>query len=161
MVVVVMGVSGAGKSTVGRALAQSLGWRFLDTDDLHSAANVAKMAAGVPLTDEDRWPWLADVRGELERSLSRGEDVVLASSALKRSYRERLEVDPARTRWVYLNAPREVLSRRLAQRHGHFMPPSLLDSQLAALEVPEQALSVDVSPPPEQIVASIRAGLKL
>ncbi|MFY1828602.1 gluconokinase [Myxococcus fulvus] len=161
MVVIVMGVSGAGKSTVGRALAQSLGWRFLDTDDLHSAANVAKMAAGIPLTDDDRWPWLADVRGELERSLARGEDVVLASSALKRSYRERLEVDPARTRWVFLHAPREVLAHRLAQRHGHFMPPALLASQLATLEVPEQALPVDVSASPEEVVSRIREGLKL
>ncbi|MCP3163583.1 gluconokinase [Myxococcus qinghaiensis] len=161
MVVIVMGVSGAGKTTVGKALAESLGWRFLDADDLHPQSNVAKMAAGVPLTDEDRWPWLDLVRGQLQTALERGEDLVLASSALKRAYRDQLEVDPKRTRWVYLNAPRAVLASRLAKRHGHFMPPSLLDSQLATLEVPTQALEVDVSPPPPEVVARIREGLNL
>ncbi|NTX51215.1 gluconokinase [Myxococcus sp. CA039A] len=161
MVVIIMGVSGAGKTTVGQALARSLGWRFLDADDLHPRSNVAKMAAGVPLTDEDRTPWLAVVRGQLQAAMERDEDLVLASSALKRAYRDQLEVDPARTRWVYLNAPREVLAGRLAKRHGHFMPPSLLDSQLATLEVPTQALEVDVSPPPPEVVARVREGLKL
>lgn len=161
MVVIIMGVSGAGKTTVGKALAASLGWCFLDADDLHPRSNVAKMSAGVPLTDEDRWPWLDLVRGQLQTALERGEDLVLASSALKRAYRDRLEVDPKQTRWVYLNAPREVLASRLGKRHGHFMPPSLLDSQLATLEVPTQALEVDVSPPPPEVVARIREGLNL
>ncbi|NVJ20720.1 MULTISPECIES: gluconokinase [Myxococcus] len=161
MVVIIMGVSGAGKTTVGKALAASLGWRFLDADDLHPRSNVAKMSAGVPLTDEDRWPWLDLVRGQLQTALERGEDLVLASSALKRTYRDRLEVDPKQTRWVYLNAPRAVLASRLGKRHGHFMPPSLLDSQLATLEVPTQALEVDVSPPPPEVVARIREGLNL
>ncbi|WP_342378372.1 gluconokinase [Myxococcus stipitatus] len=161
MVVIVMGVSGAGKTTVGRALARSLGWRFLDADDLHPHANVEKMAAGSPLTDEDRWPWLAAVRAELETAVGKGEDVVLASSALKRSYRAALEVEPEQTRWVYLHAPREVLARRLSLRQGHFMPPSLLESQLATLEVPDEALSVDVTPPPDVVVENIREGLGL
>jgi gluconokinase len=159
MVVIVMGVSGAGKTTVGQTLAESLGWRFVDADDLHPKANVVKMAAGVPLTDEDRWPWLQVLREVVLEALARGEDLVLVCSALKRSYRALLDVDPARMRWVYLDAPREVLARRLSQRHGHFMPPSLLDSQLATLEVPEDALRVDVSPPPEAVVRSIREAL--
>ncbi|MCY1017373.1 gluconokinase [Pyxidicoccus sp. MSG2] len=161
MVVIVMGVSGAGKTTVGRALAAALGWRFVDADDLHPKASIAKMAAGVPLTDEDRWPWLQVLRGVMEDALARGEDLVMACSALKRSYRTVLEVDPSRMRWVYLNAPREVLARRLAQRHGHFMPPSLLDSQLATLEIPADALEVDVSPPPDVVVQHLREGLGL
>ncbi|WP_164017786.1 gluconokinase [Pyxidicoccus trucidator] len=159
MIVIVMGVSGAGKTTVGRALGKSLGWRFVDADDLHPKANVVKMAAGVPLTDEDRWPWLQVLREVVAEALERGEDLVLVCSALKSSYRALLEVDPSRMRWVYLDAPREVLARRLSQRHGHFMPPSLLDSQLATLEVPEDALRVDVSPPPDVVVKRIREGL--
>lgn len=161
MVVIVMGVSGAGKTTVGRALAQSLGWRFLDADDLHPHSNVEKMAAGIPLTDEDRWPWLASVRAQLEAAVEKGEDVVLASSALKQSYRAALDVAPDQTEWVYLHAPHEVLAQRLSRRQGHFMPPSLLESQLATLEVPEDALSVDVTPPPDVVVKHIREGLGL
>lgn len=159
MVVIVMGVSGAGKTTVGRALAASLGWRFVDADDLHPQSNIAKMAAGVPLTDEDRWPWLWMLSGLIGAALKQGDDVVLACSALKASYRQVLAVDPARVRWVYLDAPREVLAKRLSQRHGHFMPPSLLDSQLATLELPEDALRVDVTPPPDVVVKRIREAL--
>ncbi|MFP2908044.1 gluconokinase [Pyxidicoccus sp. 3LFB2] len=159
MVVIVMGVSGAGKTTVGRVLAESLGWRFVDADDLHPKDNIVKMAAGVPLSDEDRWPWLQVLREVVAEALERDEDLVLVCSALKTAYRELLEVDPARMRWVYLDAPREVLARRLSNRHGHFMPPSLLDSQLATLEVPADALRVDVSPPPEEVVQRIREGL--
>src|SRR5690349_11196936 len=105
MVIIVMGVSGVGKTTIGKALASELGWRFLEGDDLHPAANVAKMAAGVPLTDEDRAPWLEQLRGLISQALAQGENVVLACSALRRSYRQRLAVDPARERWVYLTAP--------------------------------------------------------
>jgi gluconokinase len=159
MVVIVMGVSGAGKTTVGKALAQALGWRFVDADDLHPKSNIAKMAAGVPLTDEDRWPWLQVLRGVMEDALKRGESLVMACSALKRAYRKVLEVDPSQVRWVFLNAPHDVLARRLAQRHGHFMPPSLLDTQLATLEVPPDALEVDVSPPPDVVVQHLREGL--
>ncbi|MCE9669108.1 gluconokinase [Myxococcus stipitatus] len=161
MVVIVMGVTGAGKSTVGKALAESLGWRFLDADDLHSAANVAKMAAGIPLEDSDRWPWLAAIRAQIQEALESGEDLVVASSSLKRVHRDTLAVDSERMRWVYLHAPREVLARRMSQRHGHFMPSSLLDSQLATLEVPHRAVPIDVTPPPAEVVARIRESLKL
>ncbi len=156
-----MGVSGAGKTTVGQRLAAALGWRFRDADDLHSRENVAKMAAGIPLTDEDRAPWLAALRDVVRRALESGEDLVLACSALKRSYRELLTVDTARQRWVYLWAPREVLAERLARRRGHYMPTTLLDSQLATLEVPEGALAVDVSPDPDTVVATLLRGLEL
>jgi gluconokinase len=161
MVIIVMGVSGVGKTTIGKALAGELGWRFLEGDDLHPAANVAKMAAGVPLTDEDRAPWLEQLRGLISQALEQGENVVLACSALRRSYRQRLAVDPARVRWVYLTAPAEVIADRLRRRTGHFMPPSLLESQLAALEAPDDALVVDVTPGPAEVVGFIRAGLGL
>lgn len=159
MVVIVMGVSGAGKTTVGYMLAEALGWRFLDADDLHPESNLAKMAKGVPLTDEDRMPWLWMLSGLIGAALQQGDDLVLACSALKESYRKTLEVDPARVRFVFLDAPREVLARRLSERRGHFMPASMLDSQLATLEIPASALRVDVSPPVRDVVASIRQAL--
>jgi gluconokinase len=150
-----MGVSGSGKTTVGQRLAAALGWRFRDADELHPPENIAKMAAGVALTDEDRWPWLARLRELLQGALESGEDVVLACSALRRVYRERLSVDAARERWVYLRAPRELLAQRLAARRGHFMPPTLLDSQLATLEAADDALRVDVSGDLDSIVAHL------
>ncbi|AEI63071.1 gluconokinase [Corallococcus macrosporus] len=160
MVVIVMGVSGAGKTTVGRTLAAELGWRFVDADDLHPRSNVMKMAAGAALTDEDRAPWLRKLRDEVAQALSRGEDVVMAFSGLKQAYRTLLEaLDPAHVKWVFLHAPHEVLARRISQRQGHFMPATLLESQLATMEVPERALSVDVTPPPAEIVKRIRDGL--
>lgn len=159
MVIIVMGVSGVGKTTVGKRLAEALGWRFLEGDDFHPLANVAKMAAGVPLTDEDRTPWLERLRELVAETLARGEDAVLACSALKRSYRQFLTVDPAQVRWVYLWAPREVIADRLARRTGHFMPLGLLGSQLGTLEAPEDALQVDVTPGLDAVVATIRAGL--
>lgn len=159
MVIILMGVSGAGKTTVGKRLAEALGWRFLEGDDFHPPANVAKMAAGIPLTDEDRMPWLQRLRGLVAEVLARGEDAVLACSALKRTYRQLLTVDPARVRWVYLWAPREVIASRLAARTGHFMPLTLLGSQWETLETPEDALQVDVTPGPDEVVATIRARL--
>ncbi|NMO16030.1 gluconokinase [Pyxidicoccus fallax] len=161
MVVIVMGVSGAGKTTVGSSLAEALGWRFLDADDLHPVPNKVKMAQGVPLTDEDRWPWLWMLSGVIGEALRQGDGLVVACSALKEAYRKVLEVDAARVRFVYLDASRELLASRLSQRHGHFMPPSLLDSQLATLEVPDSALRVDVTPPVKEVVARIREGLGL
>ncbi|QRK12119.1 gluconokinase [Archangium violaceum] len=163
MVVIVMGVSGAGKTTVGTRLAAALGWRFLDADDFHPPGNVAKMAAGIPLTDEDRGPWLERLR-ELVRSAleETGEDLVLACSALKGTYRERLTVDAARQRWVYLYASPELLAERLTRRSGHYMSPTLLGSQLATLEVPRDALAVDVSTAePDTVVARILRELGL
>jgi gluconokinase len=131
---VVMGVSGSGKTTVARAVAGRLGWLFAEGDDFHSAANVAKMSAGSPLTDDDRWPWLrslADWIGEREAA---GEDAVLTCSALKRSYRDLLDDGHPSVRFVHVTVNAETLRRRLEQRRGHYMPASLLDSQLAALE---------------------------
>lgn len=156
MIVIVMGVSGSGKTTVGQRIAAALGWRFRDADDFHPPGNIAKMTAGIPLTDEDRAPWLAVLRELLENTLAADEALVLACSALKRSYRERLSVDAARQRWVYLRAPRELIAERLKARQGHYMPAAMLDSQLAALEVPEDALVVDVSTAdPDTLVATI------
>ncbi|MFL5356615.1 gluconokinase [Archangium sp.] len=155
MVVIVMGVSGVGKTTVGERLAARLGWRFLDADAFHAPESIAKMAAGIALTDEDRAPWLARLRELLRGALEAGEDLVLACSALKGAYRERLRVDAARQRWVYLHASPALLASRLKAREGHYMPPVLLDSQLAALEVPEDALPVDVSADPDTVVDTI------
>lgn len=155
MVVIVMGVSGSGKTTVGQRLAGALGYRFLDADAFHPPENIAKMAAGRALTDEDRWPWLERLRELIRSAQASGEGLVLACSALRRVYRERLSVDAAKERWVYLRAPRELLAQRLAARRGHYMPPALLDSQLAALEVPEDALAVDVSADVDTVVATL------
>ena len=130
--VVVMGVSGAGKSTVGAALATRLGVRFVDADSLHPAANVAKMAAGTPLTDADRWPWLALVGGALAGAASEG--LVVACSALRRAYRDAIRAAAPEVRFVHLTVSRAALDERVADRPGHFMPASLLDSQLEALE---------------------------
>ncbi|MFY0563498.1 gluconokinase [Archangium lansingense] len=119
------------------------------------------MAAGLPLTDEDRAPWLAVLRELLQNALAAGEDLVLACSALKRSYREQLSVDAARQRWVYLHAPRELIAERLKARRGHFMPQALLDSQLLALEVPEDALRLDASADPDTLVATLLRELRM
>lgn len=158
MLIVVMGVSGAGKTTVGRVLAASLGAAFLDADDFHPAENVAKMRAGKPLDDADRAPWLGRLHDELDRRGAGGESVVLACSALKQSYRETLSrgLD---VRYVHLTGSRETIASRLATRSGHYMPPALLDSQLAALEPPPDAIVVDVGAPPDAIAAQVRAAL--
>jgi gluconokinase len=161
MVVVVMGVAGAGKSTVGKALAQALGWRFVDGDDLHPSANRDKLARGLPLDDVDRAPWLARLAKEIRDSLRAGQDLVLAASALKERYRRQLSVDPSQVRFVFLTAPPALLAERLRRRTGHFMAPGLLPSQLADLEPPEGVLTVDVTPPPDQLVSAIRRGLGL
>lgn len=161
MVVILMGVSGAGKTTIGRLLAHTLGWRFLEGDDFHPPANVAKMHAGVPLTDADREPWLETLRGVLAEAVARGENVVLACSALRARYRQVLSVDPAQVRWVYLRGSPSLIAQRLAARRGHFMPPSLLDSQFNVLEEPQDALGVDVSLGQRAVIDTIRAGLRL
>ena len=133
-----MGVAGSGKSTVGEALAAAVGWRFVDADDHHAAASIAKMARGEPLDDGDRWPWLDRLRAIIDGALAGGGALVLACSALKASYRARLAGGDAggRVRFVYLAGTPELLRARLAQRPGHFMKPGMLDSQLATLEVP-------------------------
>jgi len=154
-----MGVSGAGKTTVGRLLAARLGCEFLDADDFHPPDNVAKMARGVALTDADRWPWLARLNALLRGRETQGARVVLACSALKQSYRERLAEGLARCRLVYLRVDPAVLRARLASRAHRYMPASLLESQLATLEPPAQAIAVDASAPPEQCVAAIVCAL--
>ncbi len=154
--IVVMGVSGAGKTTVGVALGVALGLRFVDADALHPVSNVEKMAAGIALTDADRWSWLDAVGAVLADG-----PVVVACSALRRVYRDRLRASAPGLRLVYLHGPRELLAERMGRR-DHFMPVTLLDSQLATLEEPaadEEALAYDVSRPVDEIVAAIVAEL--
>ena len=162
--IVVMGVSGSGKSHVGRLLAERLGWAFADADDFHPAANVAKMRSGVPLDDADRGPWLAALAGLLQAALADGQPLVLACSALKRAYRERLGLPQPGIRLVLLTGPAELLRKRIEQRAGHFMPATLLDSQLATLEPPcedERPLVIDVSESAENVVGRLTAALGL
>lgn len=154
-----MGVTGSGKSTVGQALAASFKWPFCDADDLHPPENVAKMAAGEALTDADRWPWLDRIVAESRNRASRGESVVVACSALKASYRERLQ-RAGDVRFVYLQGSEATLAARVARRRHHYMPATLLPSQLATLEEPEDALTVDIRLDVDEQVRVIRAGLK-
>jgi gluconokinase len=159
MKVVVMGVSGCGKTSVGLALAQKLHARFVDADDLHPAANKAKMSAGIPLNDDDRWPWLEAVASNLEEQGS----IIVACSALKTVYRERILAAAPGTVFIHLNGSREVLAERLGNRKGHFMPASLLDSQLAILEPLgplEPGFVVDIDQPVSAIVSAAAAALR-
>jgi gluconokinase len=161
-VIVVMGVSGAGKTLVGRTLADALGWPFHEGDDYHSAANIEKMSHGIPLTDDDRAPWLAALHHLIVGIITRDERGVVACSALKHSYRQDLASTTLRrsaVRFVYLDVPRAVLEQRLRARRGHFAPPELLDSQLATLEEPHDALRVNGDQPPAEIVREIRTRL--
>ncbi len=154
-VILLMGVSGSGKTTVGRLLSQTLGWRFTDADDLHPPANVAKMSAGQPLTDEDRAPWLAALRTHMDARLAAGENTTIACSALKQVYRDTLITDLGCVKLVYLHGAHELLHERLLLRPNHFMKPALLDSQLADLEPPACALVADIAQSPEEIAALI------
>jgi gluconokinase len=158
--IVVMGVSGSGKSTVGALLAEQLGVPFEDADALHPAANVAKMAAGIPLTDVDRWPWLALVGQALHAASRTG--LVVACSALKRAYRDAILAEAPAVRFVYLHGSRELLAQRLGHREGHFMPASLLDSQLATLEPlepDEPGITVDITEDPGLLAQQITGSL--
>ena len=154
-----MGVAGAGKSVIGVTLARAIGVDFVDGDDYHSASNVAKMAAGVPLTDADREGWLRVLGEKLHSAHAAGRGLLLACSALKRAYRDLLRSGAgAPLQFVYLRGPRDVIAERLARRRGHYMPASLLESQLATLEEPaadEGAWVVDVDDTPEAIVAAL------
>lgn len=156
MVVILMGVSGTGKTTIGKLLAARLGWVFVEGDDYHPPANVEKMQAGIPLTDEDRRPWLKELRQRVEQACAQGENIVLACSALKDEYRESLERDDREcVHYVFLHGSEELIQSRLKNRRGHFMDPKLLKSQFAALEVPQGEVQVDISPTPEEIVDEI------
>ncbi|HEY7311937.1 MAG TPA: gluconokinase [Gemmataceae bacterium] len=162
MILVLMGVSGSGKTTVGKVLAARLGWTFIDADDFHPAANVEKMRRGVPLNDDDRRPWLQALRQRMEEAFHRGENVVLACSALKHSYQEYLQhEEPERIRYVFLRGTEELIAQRMAARKGHFMNPNLLHSQFETLEPPEHAIEVDIAPSPEEIAVEIQRKLGL
>jgi gluconokinase len=160
VIVLLMGVSGSGKTTTGQALAEALRWPFFDGDDLHPEANVAKMAAGQPLTDADRWPWIDRISEAMARNLERGENAVFACSALKKAHRDRLQ-RTGDVRIVYMKGDAETIAERLAARAHRFMPASLLPSQFAALEEPEGALVVDIRESVPIQVAYIRAGLAI
>lgn len=159
MVVLVMGVSGSGKTTIGESLAARLGCEFADADDYHPPANVEKMRAGIALTDADRSPWLDLLRDLIRERLAAGDDLVLACSALRAAYRERLLAADPRVEIVYLKGDRDLIRRRLAARAGHYMNPWLLDSQFATLEEPGDALVFDVAVAPEEIVDRIEQTL--
>jgi gluconokinase len=166
MVVIVMGVSGSGKTAVGELLATRLGWTFQDADNFHPASNVEKMRSGQPLTDADRAPWIRSLSTAIQQWVRQRRHVVLACSALKASYRQALRAavqDPESVHFVYLKGTYEEIDRRLGQRRGHFMPESLLKSQFESLEEPDptEALVVDASAPVPVIVSAIIDGLKL
>ena len=160
MFIVITGVAGAGKTTVGKLLAKNLGWQFYEGDDFHPAANVEKMRRGEALTDADREPWLDALRALIQSSLENGENGILACSALKRHYRARLRVNE-HVVFVHLTATPELIERRLKQRKNHFMNPSLLESQFATLETPESALTLDASFSPAVLVQQIRDALHI
>ena len=157
-VVVLMGVTGSGKTTIGRLLSQELGWKYYDADDFHPSANVEKMSSGIPLNDDDRKPWLETLRDLISQCLERGENAVLACSALKESYREFLVLNEG-VRLIYLKGNRELIKERIAARRGHYMNPALLDSQLATLEEPKGGYKLDISLSPDEIVKTIRSYL--
>jgi gluconokinase len=155
---VVMGVSGSGKSTIGEKLAQRLSWNYEDGDKFHPPSNVAKMSAGQPLTDEDRWPWLQAIANEIDRVCEAGEHAVIACSALKRPYRDVLVHGRQDVRIIYLKGTQDLIAGRLALRKGHFMPPGLLASQFKTLEPPaasENPVTVSIDAPVETIVDDI------
>jgi len=158
MIIVLMGVTGSGKTAVGQNLAASLGWQYFDADEFHSAANIEKMKSGVPLNDADRKPWLESLQRVIRDSLKKAEPAVLACSALKKSYRDMLLIDE-RVQFVYLKGDYDLIKERLRARNDHYMNPSLLDSQFETLEEPNDALQIDIGSSPDAIVEIIRQRL--
>ncbi|HYU66424.1 MAG TPA: gluconokinase [Jatrophihabitantaceae bacterium] len=157
-VIVVTGVAGSGKTTVGSLLARRLGWRYAEADDFHPKANLDKMAAGDPLTDEDRWPWLHALAGWIDERRCAGEPAVVSCSGLKRKYRDLLRAGRPQVRLVFLSGSRELIGQRLRTRHGHFMKEAMLASQFADLEPPaedEDVLTLTVDVPPDTLVDEI------
>jgi carbohydrate kinase (thermoresistant glucokinase family) len=164
MIVVVMGVSSSGKTTVAKLLAETLGWQFEEGDTLHPPENVEKMSAGIPLTDDDRLPWLRKIAETIDGWRAHGQSGVVTCSALKRSYREIIVGDRPNVRLVYLRGSPDLIRRRMAARRGHFMPAALLDSQFSTLEEPspdENPIVVDIGRPPEEIATEIAGRLGL
>jgi gluconokinase len=160
MILILMGVVGAGKTSVGRLIAQQLQWKFADADDFHPAANIEKIRQGIALNDDDRRPWLRLLRAQIEKWSSAGVSAVLACSALKETYRQELAAG-SEVRFVYLKGSADMIARRLRMRQGHFADTQILASQLADLEEPQGAIVVDIEKPPEQIVSEIREKLHL
>jgi gluconokinase len=163
VIVIVFGVSGAGKTTIGKLLAEQLGWQFYEADDFHPRANIEKMRSGRPLTDEDRWPWLERLREQIARSLAANENAVLACSALKRVYRDRLRVSDD-VKFVFLRGDYALVAEQLRHRRGHFMNPELLQSQFADLEQPEpdeDVLTTELGRTPQELVEDIKTKLRL
>lgn len=158
MIVIVMGVVGSGKTTIGSLLAAELGWQFADADEFHPQANVEKIRHGIPLTDADRQPWLERLRTQITHWIAAGSNFVLACSALKRAYRQELAVGP-QVRFVYLKGSASLVAQRLRLRHGHFADEKILASQFGDLEEPEEALTIEITGTPQQIVAEIRQKL--
>ena len=163
MIAIIFGVSGSGKTTLGKLLAEELGWRFYEADDFHSGANIDKMKRGVPLTDEDRQPWLERLRELIKRAMAAGENAVLACSALKRAYRDRLRTNEE-VKFVFLHGDYALIEKQMRQRRGHFMDPELLRSQFADLEEPqsdEHVLTIELGRIPQELVEEIKAKLSV
>jgi len=160
MIVIIMGTTGSGKTTIGTSLAKRMGWEFVDADDFHPLGNVEKMKHGIPLTDADREPWLKALHDKIVEWIAEGRNVVLACSALKQSYRDELRVGPD-VKFVYLKGSYELFLQRVQARKGHFAKQDLIASQFATLEEPTDAITVDAAPPPEKIVAEVRKQLGL
>jgi len=160
MIAVVMGVTGAGKTTVGSLLAQQLGWEFADADSFHSPENVEKIRLGIPLDDADRAPWLRSLRQAMEQRIAKRQQLVLACSALKKSYRDQLSIG-SEVKFVYLKGSYDLIYQRLRLRHGHFASEKILASQFATLEEPNDAITVGIDQSAEEIVAEIKRRLGL
>lgn len=161
MAIVLMGVSGCGKTRIGEALSQTIGWPFYDGDDYHPQANIDKMSQGIPLNDDDRQPWLEDLHEIIREHLERGVDVIVSCSALKAKYRETLKGDLQNVRFVHLAGSMELIYERLQHRNGHFMKAEMLNSQFADLEPPQEALSISIDQPVDGVVAEIVEKLNL
>ncbi len=160
MIILLMGVSGSGKTTVGKLLADSLHWEFRDADEFHSPQNIEKMRQGIPLTEADRTPWLQELQAALKHWLQENKQVVLACSALKNSYRQSLLIDHDRIKLVYLKGSYSLIQKRLQERHNHYMSADLLESQFNTLEEPLDALVIDVAQPTQLIIETIRSALE-
>jgi gluconokinase len=163
VVLIIMGVSGSGKSTIAELLAPKLGWDYRDGDDFHPQSNVDKMHSGIPLTDDDRWPWLKAIAAWVDEKRQAGENAIITCSALKKSYRDILIGPRKDVGLIYLKGDEELIAQRLSKRHGHFMPKDLLRSQFQTLQEPgpdEHPITVSIAPPPEEIAAAILRELR-